>query len=152
MIQFLKGLWKVFKQSAPDNKETVVVSSDERVARFIYHKGDWSKQPIPKPKTKVFMPEKYEGQWETSVCGLAATSEQRIWEIANQTRSPLKALARADLIVSAIEEVGLRTVSAPDLKKNYPEHAVIVGWPDEKEKQMALSIQLISSASLVLAS
>lgn len=151
MIQSLKKLWKALKQSSPDKAETVFVSPDERITRFVYDKSAWSKQPIPKPKPKVFFPEMYKGQWETSVCRISAAPEQRIWEIAHRARSPRPALARADLIASSVKEAGLCTASAPDLEKDYPEHAVIVGWPDEKEKQMALAIQLVTSANLVLA-
>lgn len=118
MIQFLKKLWKALKQSAPDKIWAVDVSPDEVTARFIYHKNDWNKQPIPKPKTKVFLPMMYEGQLETSVCRISHIPEQRIWEIANQARSPLLTLAYAELIASSIENAGLRILSAPDLKNN----------------------------------
>lgn len=152
MIQFLKELWKALKQSTPNKTRTITISSDESVARFIYQKSDWSKQPTPKPKPKVFLPILEAGQWETSVCRISATSDQRIWEISNRIRSPLLALARADLAVNSVEAAGLRTKPAPDLDADYPEHAVIVGWPDEKDKQMELAIQLVSSAeNLVLA-
>lgn len=151
MIQFLKELWKVLRRSTPDKTETATVSPEERIARFIYQKSDWSKQHTPRPKPKVFLPMREAGQWETSVCRVTATSELRIWEIANRARFPLPVLARADLSAKAVNVAGLRTDPAPDLEADYPEHAVIVGWPDEKEKQMALSLQLASSADLVLA-
>jgi len=151
MIQFLKELWKVLRRSTPDKAGTATVSPDERVARFIYQKSDWSKQATPKPKPKVFLPTKEAGQWETSVCRVHVVPEQRIWKIANRVRSPLPALARADLTANSIVVAGLCTEPAPDLEADYPEHAVIVGWPEEKEKQMALSIQLASSADLVFA-
>lgn len=86
MIQFLKELWKALKRSSPDKAGAAFVSSDELVARFVYDKSAWSKQPIPKPKPKVFYPEMYKGQWETSVCRISAAPEQRIWEIAHRAR------------------------------------------------------------------
>lgn len=150
MIQFLKELWKTLKRSSPD-KSGITVSPDERVARFVYDKSAWSKQAIPKPKPKVFYPELYKGQWETSVCRISVASEQRIWEIANRARSPRQALARADLTANSVKDAGLHTDPAPDFKGDYPEHAVIIGWPDEKERQMALAIHLASSANLILA-
>lgn len=151
MIQFLKELWKVLRRSTPDKAGTATISPDERVARFIYQKSDWSNQATPKPKPKVFLPMKEAGQWETSVCRVHVVPEQRIWKIANRVRSPLPALARADLTTNSIAVAGLCTDPAPDHDADYPEHAVIVGWPDEKEKQMALSIQLASSADLIFA-
>lgn len=91
------------------------------------------------------------GQLETSVCRISAAPEQRIWEIVNRAHSPLPALARADLTANSVKTAGLRIDAAPDFEADYPEHAVIVGWPDAKDKQMALSIQLASAADLVLA-
>ena len=151
MIQFLKELWKALRRSTPNKIGAATVAPDERIARFIYHKNDWSKQNTPKPKQKVFLPMKEAGQWETSVCRISAAPEQRIWEIANRARFPLPALARADLTALSVEAAGLHTNSAPDIEADYPEHAVIVGWPDEKEKQMEIAIQLASAAALVLA-
>jgi len=89
------------------------------------------------------------GQWETSVCRISATPEKRIWEIAHRARSPRLALARADLTANSVDSTGLRINPAPDLDADYPEHAVIVGWPDEKDKQMELAIQLVNSTNLV---
>lgn len=152
MIRFLKGLWRALNQSSQNKAEVVLLSPKEGIARFIYDKSAWSKQSVQKPKPKVFYPELFEGQWETSVCRTVAASEQRVWEIANKARSPLLALARADLSAGSVEEAGLRTVSAPDLENDYPEHAMIIGWPDEKEKRMALAIQLVLASNLVLAS
>lgn len=151
MIQFLKGLWKALNQSSQNKEDALTLSSKEGIARFLYDKSAWSKEPVLKPKPKVFYPEFFEGQWETSVCRTSCISEQRIWEIAHKAREPRLALARAELIAGSVEGVGLSTVSAPDLERSYPEHAVIVGWPDEKEKQMALAIQLVVSSSLVFA-
>jgi hypothetical protein len=149
MIQFLKELWKALGRFTQDKTGTAAVSSDERVARFIYQKSDWSKHPTQKPKPKLFLPMMEEGQWETSVCRASSTTEQRIWIIANRVRSP--ALARADLTANFVMAAGLITDPAPDFAADYAEHAVIIGWPDEKEKQMELAVQLSASASLVLA-
>lgn len=150
MIRFLKRLWKALNQSSQNKAEVLILSPNEGIARFIYDKRDWSKQPVLKPKPKVFYPELFNGQWETSVCRTADVSEQRVWEIANKARSPRLAFARADLNAGSIEETGLRTVSAADHENDYLEHAIIIGWPDEKEKQMALAIQLVVAANLVL--
>lgn len=151
MIQFLKELWKALRRSTPNKAGTATESPDERIARFIYHKSDWSKQSPPKPKPKVFLPMMEAGQLETSVCRISAVTERRIWEIANRARSPLRALSRADLTTLSVVAAGLYTDPAPDIEADYPEHSVIVGWPSEKEKQMALSIQLASAADLVFA-
>jgi hypothetical protein len=107
-----------------------MLSPEEKVARFIYQKSDWNKQPVPKPKPKVFLPMIEEGVLETSVCRISAISEQRIWEIANKTRYPLPALARADISVQSINSSGLKVEAAPNEEMDYPEHAVIIGWPE----------------------
>jgi hypothetical protein len=149
MIQYLKKLLKALSRSSQDKTQIAPISQNEQVARFIYQKNDWSRQSS-RPKPKVFLPMKEAGQWETSVCRVCAVSEQRIWEIANQARSPLRVLACAELSANSVMTAGLFTEAAPDFEANYPEHAVIVGWPDEKEKQMALAIELVSTAELVL--
>lgn len=149
MIRYLRELWKALRRSTPD--KTVTISENEEIARFIYQKSDWSKQPTPKPKPKVFLPMKEGGLYETSICRICNIPASRIWNIANRVRSPLPALAYADLYVHSIIETGLHVKSAPDIEADYPEHAAIVGWPDEKEKQMELAQQLSISAGLVQA-
>src|ERR1039457_6676553 len=107
MIQFLKELWKALRRSTPDKTGTATVSPDERIARFIYRKGDWSKQPTPKPKPKVFRPMIEAGQLETSVCRSSAGVEQRVCIDAGRVNSPRPAVARADLTANSVKTAGL---------------------------------------------
>lgn len=153
MIQYLKKLWKALKQSTPVKDDKAFdLNIDEIISRFIYQKSDWNKQPVLKPKPKVFLPMTEDGQLETSVCRVSEISEQRIWSIANRARYPKPSLARADLTVSAVKDTELNVIAAPEVEADYPEHAVIVGWADDKDKQMLNAIRLAASSSLVLVS
>lgn len=147
MMQFLKKLlsgWNFFARSSESQDQCLPLN--EGVGRFFFHKSDYSKLKH-KPKPKIFSPNLENNKLETSVCRVNNVSEGRIWQIGNKIRDPLKACARADINVSAIVEAGLRARAAPE--NGYPEHAVIIGWPDEKDKQMEICAGLAYNSTLV---
>jgi len=83
------------------------VGRDEYIARLIFHprhlfKGERAGQPKP----TAFKPELYEGTWELSVCRNTGLQEARIWEIGRTCRADMKAVARADVGMAAVHEVG----------------------------------------------
>lgn len=119
----------------------------ETVGRFIYQNSDFSRSNnLPKPK--VFLPEKHPtlNRWETSVCRTNKVSETRIWQIGNKIREPRQAVARADIGVQDILTTQLLVEAVPE--EGYAEHAVIVNWPDEKEKQKEMAASLVFHATL----
>lgn len=149
MIRSLKKFLFGSQSSGADSLDNQIgeIEQTETVGRFIYQNGDCSRS-TNKPKQKVFLPAKHPtlGRWETSVCRIDKASATRVWEIANTIREPLPAVARADIAIQAISAAQLLTEAVPE--EGYAEHAVIVGWPDEKEKQKAIAANLVFHATL----
>lgn len=62
----------------------------------------------------------------------------------------MSAVAVSELNVAAVKSVGLFCEAAPDLKIDYPEHCVILGWDaDDKGRRLALQQELASIAGPV---
>lgn len=87
------------------------------------------------------------GIYETSVCRVSSISEKRIWDIADTARHPMEAKGVAKLSVDNIVATGLSVEAAPEPEIGYPEHAVILGWHIEKDKQLELAVGLASKAN-----
>jgi hypothetical protein len=138
-MQFLKALLKALKKSSPNKSKASEVGDSEVVGRFAYQKSDFFKDPL-KTKPKLFMPMQENGVWETSVCRVGDIQTERMWTIGDTVRKPKMAIGVSKLDVQQILQAGLTAKAAPE--PNYIEHAVILGWPDEKEKQMGFAIVL----------
>jgi hypothetical protein len=123
-----------FSKSRPP-KTTEYVIQGGSVARFAFQKRDLFADGSPKPK--LFMPETHPelGRFETSVCGLNGVGWDRIWFLGNTIRSPMPAVAAAELTVAGVTraEAGLRCEAAPE--PDYPEHGVIIGWDEDKDSK-----------------
>jgi hypothetical protein len=101
-------------------------------------------------KKGAFMPEFYRGQFETSVCRTFCLTEDQIWDIGNAARQDGVAVkARADFVVANLTAAQLKAKAAPGID-SYPQHAVIVGWPNEKHEQLMRATELANAASLVI--
>lgn len=155
-MRFLNKLLTALGILSPNNQLTEFLSAEE-VARFIYHKKDWHRpnDHVPaRAKPKIFLPMLFNSQWETSVCRISSIDEKRIWMLAHRARQPIPALARADLDTNTIEDANLYTKAAPDNENDYPEHAIIVGWPstddgeDTKQKQLEHAVKLAYAAAI----
>lgn len=152
MTRFLGLFWR---RSAPPSPTDLAVSAeanatpaqvalplpdalapDESVARFIFRDRDMYKgDNAGKPKPAAFKPELWQERWELSVCRKTGVEDGRVWEIARTCRTDKAALARADVGMSAVHERQLTGLAVPT---EYPEHAVIVGWPDDTQKDAQL--------------
>lgn len=84
-------------------------------------------------------------RWETSVCRKVLCSPERLLELARTRRADAPAKALADVAVSVANENGLTCVEAP--VDGFPEHAVLLGWPNEREQQMLLAIALTKAST-----
>jgi hypothetical protein len=150
-MECLKEFWTLLKRFSQTKKLPELLTAGEYVARFSFHSRDlYSDSKQAKPN--LFMPENGIGVFETSVCRKTGVSEARIWELAKIVRRPKSPIARADLNVLVINENKLKAVAAPELELGYPEHAVIVGWPegeDEKALQKKLAIELANKATII---
>ena len=115
------------------------------LARYLLQKTHYSALNS-RVKPGAFLPNR---ERQTSVFLIRGLSEQEIWQIGEEHVSgPLdkRLRARADVIVSTVEEQGLRV----DLDNIPPRHANIIGWPEEKSAQKLIALELASRASLVL--
>lgn len=123
--------------------EDQLVPANESVTRFVYDSDKVKGRVLP----GVFLP-MYEAEtqrWETSVCRLDNCSDERVWHIARTqvTHKPVK--ARVDIPVEAVRTQQLSCVIAP--VEGFQEHAVIVGWPSEKEDRKRLAMALTKSCT-----
>lgn len=148
MIQFLRSLSTALKKFTQGKLSKDVVLDTETIARFIYQNSDISNS-TSQIRNRALMP-RYEGsQWETSVCRTSNISAERVWKIGGHIRSDKAVIARADMLHQHALEDGMKALAIPDLENDYPEHAVIVGWPDEKDAQMAKATSLAFKAKLI---
>jgi hypothetical protein len=74
--------------------------------------------------------------------------EGQIWPLANviSLNPPRRIEYRADIAVNQVKQLHLDV----DLDNTPEHHANIIGWPDEKSKQMLLAQELASKATLKL--
>lgn len=159
MTQFLSKLWTRSNPSTQLEPESVLpelpeaLGGDEYVARYIFHPRYIYKtgEQAGRVKPQGFKPECYQGNWETSVCRTTGVSHSRIWEISRICRAPAAALARADVGMDAVHSAELMAQSVPI--PHYDEHAVILGWPvnHEKDAHMMLMVKLATAADTLQA-
>lgn len=148
MIRFLKkllvGLKHYFRNRLTAQPQEL--GTAETVGRFIYKKSDVS-WATNQPKQKVFLPEMHPTlhRWETSVCRIDLAPGQKVWEIGDEIRKPLKTVARADIGIQSLVTEKMIVTSAPE---TYSEHAVILNWPDAKDKQKEIAATLVYHSSL----
>ena len=76
-------------------------------------------------------------------------TEAQIWELgevhfAAMTGKPL--LARGDILTSAVRSEELRIVR----DQPPPRHAIIIGWPEDKDARMDVQNVLAAAATLVM--
>ena len=158
---FLKPLSRKLKRFTHNNLNcgieislSKILSSEEFIARFCFDRDFYAETGNPKPN--VFMPELFQDKHETSVCRKTNISEERIWEISRivEVQKKKKPIGRADLSVFVVLEKNLTAESAPDMKLNYPEHSIIIGWPagqeeTEKAKRKSIAQELAYKAKPV---
>ena len=123
------------------------VSSQERISRFIFHKG-YMDEANDCVSYEAFMPSKKTG--ESSVYRTARCSEKRVWLLGDifvarpqKDRRPI--CGRADVTAKAILQQALRIIPRPS---PHPRHAVVTSWPNDKPQQKVKAIALAQRATL----
>jgi len=140
MIRFLYRLLKVFIGSDSGSELPATVDAHEPLTRFIFSSEHFvPTKGIVKPK--AFLPD---GNGETSVFRVSSIDPEQIWEIGNKIRNE-KAKARGNVVTRTVRRIGLQVNSASE---EHPRHAVIVGWPREKDAKLMLALELSKNASL----
>lgn len=115
----------------------------EKITRYIFSKKHFrsSNRTV---KYNVFMPL----NGETSVFLISGLSENEIWKLrdreATRTRPSLK--GRADILALFVLQQDLKV----NVDNNPIGHANIIGWPEEKSKQMSIAQELAADAHLHL--
>ena len=147
-MKFLKSLlnWLGASRSISSIAAPDYVASHGNVARFVFNPRDLNRDGMPRPR--VFEPELYLGEYETSVCGLNGTNEARIWFLGRTLRAAenKNAIAALEITTASAREVGLQCKPAP--QANYPEHGVIVGWlsgSDDKPKRISAQQEMVAA-------
>lgn len=120
------------------------VEDSEATTRFAFEKG-YFRSADNTAKPKAFEPNP---DGEVSVFRVDGLGEVEVWTLgdsAGQMRpQPKAAIARLDLLASAIAGCGLRLVIAePPVR-----HAAIVGWPDQEDLQIQKAQELARLATL----
>lgn len=120
--------------------ENIVVSSDESVTRFSYDSDKIFQNGSVKPAAFLPTPDKTSGRLETSICRMKDCSEERIWHLAKTQRQDKTVKGRADHSVQSVLDAGLECIASP--VKDFPEHAVLLGWPVDKPACKVIAMML----------
>lgn len=124
------------------------INGEELLARFItverWLRADKS------IRQDAFIPPK---DMQLSTTRRIGLSEAELWsigkniaaQVARRPQAPL--FGRADIAVAEVALKGLDTEAAP-LADN-PNHAHLIGWPEEKQKQKIIAQQLAASALFI---
>ena len=124
------------------------VGAEEVVTRFIYESQSVKGNHV---RVATFLPmfDLEMQRLETSVCRLNLCNRERAWELARTlglaSRPGVTLHACADVSVGVANQNGLICEEAP--VDGFPEHAVLIGWPEEKEKQKLIAMALVKASA-----
>jgi len=115
------------------------ISAEENLSRFIFSSSHFNAAGA---KHAAFMPR----NGETSVFCTSSISEDEIWDIGESVvginiEPSLK--ARADIICNEVRKTGLDVISETS---THPLHANITNWPEERDEQLELAIELANTS------
>ena len=125
----------------------MAVTPTELLARFLLSRSLFSREKRT-VKSSAFMPPP---SGELSVFRIEGLSAGETWELGERhvARPQQRRLhGRADMVARAVTESGLKV--NPD--DDPPRHATIVGWPDSKDAQKSIALELAVRAKLRLRS
>lgn len=112
------------------------------MSRFIFWKSQFSNG---RPKASAFIPPP---NLKTSAFWIDGLEDRAIWDLGDNEAGRgrgKRPRGRADLKSNDVAEVGLACVSDPS---PHPRHLNICGWPNEKDEQKAVALELCSRATL----
>ena len=117
------------------------VAADEQLARFVLFSKWFRSDATVRPE--AFMPHPYR---DLSVTRHQLLSEHEIWAIGRGVAGVREATlyGRADIRASVVLRQSLDVKSAP--VPNNPNHANIIGWPEQKPAQKIIALQLAAAA------
>ena len=120
------------------------ITEDEKLARYILVRSQ-IRQNGQTVKPDAFIPHPHS---DLSVTRHLELDESALWrigqEIADERMPPVTLHGRADINVMTVTQQKLQT--QPDPTINNPNHAIIVGWPNDKPAQKTIAQQLAAEA------
>jgi hypothetical protein len=143
MVRFLKRLLAFFSGWRPESLPSHVADAEE-IARFLFSDKLFAASGS-RVKHHAFSP----SRGETSVFRTIELNSADVWQLgkiagASRRQSPR---ARADILTAKVRTARLDVVAAPSV---HVRHANITGWPDEKERQRLMAMELAGASRLVL--
>jgi len=119
----------------------IPVAADEQLARFILFSKWFRSDATVRPE--AFMPHPHV---DLSVTRHQSLSEHEIWAIAQGVAGVrgVTLYGRADICAADVLRQSLNVKSAP--VQNNPNHANIIGWPEQKPAQKIIALQLAAVA------
>jgi hypothetical protein len=116
---------------------------DDPVSRYLFDKRHFSPQN-KRVKQGAFLPD---SNLETSVFFIKELVEEAVWDLGENYAAQGRTLrGRAQIPVQAVEKAKLALL----LAEPPPRHGVIVKWPQDKDLQKALALELAENAELRL--
>jgi hypothetical protein len=146
MIRFLKRLFGFFAGSrSQPTLQKLTVQDREDLARFLFSDKQFSKSARRVNRHAFTPPE----NGRCSVFRISDIDDATAWQIGRDVEKKRgeRLRARADISANSVRTLALDVVAAP---KDHYLHADIVGWPSEKEKVRAITLELATRASLRL--
>jgi len=143
-MSFLKRLLGALLGSSPEGP--VQIGRQDPLARYLLYSKYFS-SATRRVKPGAFLPPK---DLKLSVFNVKGLDDDGAWGLARDhvvPQQPGRTLhGRAELAAAIVLENGLEAV--PDQPP--PRHANVVGWPEEKDAQKDIALQLAEKASLII--
>lgn len=134
---------KILSSFLSDKESITTISDKESLARFVFESNRIRKDKTVKPD--AFMPNI---NLETSVTIKSDLSDLRLWEIgqiiATNMNKPL--YGHADIIAADVRKNSVLDI-VPKPETDNPNHANIIGWPEDKDKKKILAQELAAVAT-----
>ena len=116
-----------------------------KLARFVFD-PEHIQARSNRLKPKAFKPERYAGLFQWSACQRDCVTDVRIWRLGTTCRPTETLQARADFTTDVLP-TPLFGCEAPmvDARIGFQEHALVLGWPTDREAQLKLQTQLAAT-------
>ncbi len=127
-----------------DGDSHPTLEEDEWLARFILNRRHLRADGTV--RREAFVPYKWV---ELSVTRHLDWDHEKIWKVGNNvaTQTGRTLQGRADVQVSTFSRQRLRVVAAPEASN--PNHANVLCWPNDKQAQMEIALEIAREARVV---
>jgi hypothetical protein len=143
MMSFLQRFFQRFGRSRTDEVVPDDVAASESLTRFVFQSNhvNWTSNRLKPP---ALLPEPQPGKHglETSVCRIDGIGDPEIWAIGKDPVGRLRGklpIGRGDFSAQCALDRGLAVAAD---KQHFERHALLIKWPDDKEKRKAIALEL----------